>query len=118
MTTRSVVALGFVAAVSCASDTGRASSSFLLSEPSTAPAEIRADCAIAERRCSRCHPLDRITNTRVTSPGGWQSYVRRMRLTPGSGIPMSEEPAIVRCLVFRSFGSPAVQQLEESPEYQ
>ena len=117
MTTRSVLALGLVAVVSCASDIVRASSSLLLPDPSAAPAALRADCAIAERRCSRCHPLDRITNTRVASPSGWQTYVRRMRLTPGSGIPVSQEPAIVRCLVFGSFGPPGLQQLEASEEY-
>ena len=117
MTTRSVLALGLVAAVSCASDVGRTSSSHLLPDPSAAPAALQTDCAIAERRCSRCHPLDRITNTRVASPAGWQSYARRMRLTPSSGIPLSEEPAIVRCLVFRSFGPSGLQQLEASEEY-
>lgn len=117
MTTRSVVALGLVAAVSCASDVGRASSALLLPDPVAAPAAVRTDCAIAERRCSRCHLLDRITSTRVASPADWQSHVRRMRLTPGSGIPLSEEPAIVRCLVFGSFGRPGLQQLEASEEY-
>lgn len=39
-----------------------------------------------------------------------------MRLTPGSGIPLSEEPAIVRCLVFGSFGPPGLRQLEPSEE--
>ena len=117
MTTRSVVALGLVVVVSCASDVGRASAPRLLVDPDAAPAALRTDCAIAERRCSRCHPLDRITNTRVASPAGWHTYVRRMRLTPGSGIPLSEEPAIVRCLVFGSFGSPGLQQIEASQEH-
>ncbi len=117
MTTRSIVALGLIAVVSCASDNGRASSSVLLPEPVAAPAALRIDCAIAERRCSRCHPLDRITNTRVASPAGWQSHVRRMRLTPGSGIPSYEEPGIVRCLVFRTFGPLGLQRLEATKEY-
>lgn len=117
MTTRSLLALGLIAAMSCAGDVGRASSMVLLPDPVAAPAGIRTDCAIAERRCSRCHPLDRITTTRVASAAGWKSYVRRMRLTPSSGIPLSEEPAIVRCLVFGSFGSSGLQQLEPSEEY-
>lgn len=117
MTTRLVFAFGLVAAVSCASDVGRASSSLLLPDPAAAPIALRTECATAERRCSRCHPLDRVTNTRVASPAGWQTYVRRMRLTPGSGIPLAEEPAIVRCLVFGSFGLPGLAQLEPSEEY-
>lgn len=117
MTTKAILALGLVGVLSCASDIGRASPSLLLPDASAAPARLRTDCAIAGRRCSRCHPLDRITNTRVASLAGWQSYVRRMRLIPSSGIPQSEEPAIVRCLVFGAFGPPGLQQLEAAEEY-
>ena len=117
MTTRAVLALSLVAALSCASDERRASASLLLPDPVAAPAALRTDCSVAERRCSRCHPLDRITNTRVAAPSGWQSYVRRMRLTPGSGIPRADEPAIVRCLVFGSFGASGLRQLESTEGY-
>ncbi len=114
MTTR---VLGLVMVLACASDERRASSSLLLADPAAAPPHLVTDCRITERRCSRCHPLERITNTRVTSPAGWQSHVRRMRLTTGSGIPATDEPAIVRCLVFRSFGPTGLQQLHALEEY-
>lgn len=69
-----------------------------------APALQRA-CQLADRRCSRCHPIDRVMIAGVREPSDWSDYVRRMRLTPGSGISAREEPVILRCLVTRSFGS-------------
>ncbi|HWM86876.1 MAG TPA: hypothetical protein VNO33_13580 [Kofleriaceae bacterium] len=68
-----------------------------------APSLQRA-CELADRRCARCHPIDRVLTAHVSGPEDWSSYVRRMRLTPGSGISKSEEPVIVRCLVQHSFG--------------
>ncbi len=59
---------------------------------------LRADCELAEYRCSRCHTFERVGRARV-SPGQWHGYVRRMRLMPGSNIPPEEEPAIARCLI-------------------
>lgn len=67
------------------------------------PALQRA-CQLADRRCSRCHPIDRVMMAGVREASEWSDYVRRMRLTPGSGITAREEPVIVRCLVQRSFG--------------
>jgi hypothetical protein len=61
-------------------------------------------CTLTERRCSRCHPIDRVLAAEVSDPGDWEAYVRRMRRTPGSGILAEEEPVIVRCLVHHSFG--------------
>ena len=68
-----------------------------------APSLERA-CQLADRRCSRCHPIDRVLLAGVDDPSDWSDYVRRMRLTPGSGIKAGEEPVIVRCLVEHSFG--------------
>jgi hypothetical protein len=68
-----------------------------------APALQRA-CQLADRRCSRCHPIDRVMVVGVRELSDWSDYVRRMRLTPGSGITAREEPVILRCLVQRSFG--------------
>ncbi len=73
----------------------------------------RLDCEVTTRRCSRCHSLDRVIATRVTDPTAWRSYVQRMRLVPGSGIRPSEEPAIVQCLVRRSFGPAGLARLSE-----
>jgi hypothetical protein len=66
--------------------------------PPGAPPPIQQACELAARRCSQCHTLDRVVDAHVTA---WQPYVRRMRLMPGSGIPSSEEPVIVRCLDYR-----------------
>lgn len=65
-------------------------------------------CQLAEKRCSRCHPLDRVLEARVSDPADWEAYVSRMRRTPGSGIRFGEEPILVRCLVHHSFGPQGV----------
>jgi hypothetical protein len=80
-----------------------------------APADIVDACELANRRCSRCHTIDRVVRARITEPPQWQSYVHRMRLMPTSGIPPEEEPTIVRCLVFRTSGTAGLRRLEEAP---
>ena len=77
----------------------------------TAPVDIRMGCALAESRCTRCHPIDRVLNARVISPAHWEAYVHRMRLQPQSGIMPDEESPILRCLVYRSFGQEGLAAL-------
>jgi hypothetical protein len=75
---------------------------------SGAPPALQRACQLADRRCSRCHPIDRVMVAGVLQPADWSDYVRRMRLTPGSGITAREEPVIIRCLVVqRSSGEQA-----------
>lgn len=62
-------------------------------------------CRLAEQRCSRCHPLDRVLDAHVADAVDWENYVSRMRRTPGSGIREDEEEVLVRCLVHHSFGA-------------
>jgi hypothetical protein len=69
------------------------------------PAAIRAACELTARRCTRCHTLDRVLDTHVADPGLWRATVHRMHLLPGSDISPDEEPTIVRCLVYHSFGA-------------
>lgn len=85
-----------------------------LAAPSGAPTDVRADCALASRRCSRCHTLDRVVDARAEAPEFWRYYVHRMRLQPGSGIRPDEEPPILRCLVYRSFGPEGTASLDRS----
>jgi hypothetical protein len=66
-------------------------------------------CRLAEQRCSRCHPLDRVLTAHVADPVDWENYVSRMRRTPGSGIREDEEEPLVRCLVHHSFGPEAAR---------
>lgn len=81
----------------------------LTASVAAAPAEIRADCELAARRCTRCHTLERIVDAPATGPGYWRTNVRRMRLTPGSGIRADEEAPILRCLLYRSFGAASLE---------
>jgi hypothetical protein len=82
-----------------------------ITAPPDAPVGIESDCALAQTRCSRCHSIDRVSEARVASPSHWQAYVHRMRLQPQSGILPIEEPLILRCLVYRSFGSAGLDEL-------
>lgn len=60
---------------------------------------MRESCTLATRRCSRCHPIDRVLATSVRGRVAWESYVDRMRLMPGSGISNADAPLITDCLV-------------------
>jgi hypothetical protein len=80
-----------------------------------APREIVAACELAEARCSRCHVIDRVTHAQIASPQQWQYYVHRMRLQPASAISDAEEPTLVRCLVYVSFGEAGLQRLAPAP---
>jgi hypothetical protein len=62
-------------------------------------------CRLTERRCSRCHTLDRVINARVSDPADWEAYVSRMRRTPGSGILAQDQEPLLRCLLHHSFGA-------------
>jgi len=87
----------------CASSDPRDLSS--AARQSGASPSLERACRLADRRCSRCHPIEVVLVAGVHEPADWSNYVRRMRLTPGSGIAAGEEPVIVRCLVEHSFGA-------------
>jgi hypothetical protein len=82
-----------------------------LEAPDHAPVDVQQGCALAEKRCTRCHTIDRVLGARIDSPAHWQEYVHRMRLQPQSGISSDEESRIARCLVYRSFGPPGLAEL-------
>jgi hypothetical protein len=80
---------------------------------------LRAACAVAERKCTRCHSLDRVLVAQVMRPKQWEIYVGRMRRMTASGITAHDAPPIVRCLVYRSFGVPdwvATEETEQKEE--
>ena len=74
-----------------------------------APPDVRRACELASYRCSQCHSLDRVIAYQPGTPDDWRHTVRRMRRMPGSMILSDEEPAIVTCLVYRSFGLTAAR---------
>tara|TARA_R110002073_G_scaffold323204_2_gene500424 strand:- start:90519 stop:90875 length:357 start_codon:yes stop_codon:yes gene_type:complete len=77
------------------------------------PDEVVEGCDMAQKKCTRCHTMDQLLTTKVGNPEAWRMYVHRMRLMPGAGIRAVEEPKIVKCLVYRSFGSEGLATLEE-----
>ncbi len=79
------------------------------------PASIDLNMAAAtmEKRCSKCHNLDRIAGARKDAPG-WLSTVNRMKALPGSGISEADSRIIVSYLAseLAPKGSVAAASLE------
>src|SRR5207244_1935525 len=60
--------------------------------------DMQASEELMQRRCSRCHTLDRVIGARKDARG-WLATVDRMRTLPGSGISEREEKAILSYLL-------------------
>src|ERR1700720_3008538 len=79
------------------------------------PASIDLNMAAAtmEKRCSKCHTLDRIAGARKDAPG-WLATVNRMKALPGSGISEEDSRIIVSYLASEMApkGSVAAASLE------
>lgn len=65
------------------------------------PPEMQARYSLFERRCTRCHELERPLNADV-SEGGWQRYVRRMARHPAAGISAAEQREIATFLEYHA----------------
>lgn len=66
--------------------------------PPGLPAELRPNWDLFARRCSKCHSLARPLDSGIDDDEHWRAYVRRMRLTPGSGISLADEAQILEFL--------------------
>jgi hypothetical protein len=111
--TISLAPLVFLAALACGCGEAARPSGLVLTEGRTPPPDVAAACDLAARRCSRCHPIERLLLAQVSRPAHWVRYVERMRRQPESGISEAEGQTITRCLVFRSFGADGLRALEE-----
>ena len=60
--------------------------------------DLRASEALMQKRCSRCHTLDRVIGARKDARG-WSMTVNRMRALPGSHISENDATAILNYLV-------------------
>ncbi|MCE9580160.1 MAG: hypothetical protein K8W52_43995 [Deltaproteobacteria bacterium] len=70
---------------------------------------------MTERKCTRCHTLDRIQVAQISQPRQWATTIDQMRRMPASGISAADGRTIARCLVFRGFGLPGLRELERAP---
>lgn len=75
----------------------------ILPDDTTANEELREACALTQRKCTRCHSIDRVLVAPVRSPADWEARVARMRRMTASGITERDGETIVRCLVHVSF---------------
>ncbi len=60
--------------------------------------DLRASEALMQKKCSRCHTLDRVIGARKDSTG-WSATINRMRTLPGSHISDDDATAILSYLV-------------------
>lgn len=60
--------------------------------------DMEAAQALMQKRCSKCHTLDRVVGVRKDA-SGWLASINRMRALPGSGISESDVPTIVSYMV-------------------
>jgi ferredoxin-NADP reductase/mono/diheme cytochrome c family protein len=60
--------------------------------------DVDAARVLTEKKCSKCHGLDRVVGVQKDARG-WLANVNRMRALPGSGITESDVPTIVSYLV-------------------
>jgi hypothetical protein len=83
-------------------------------EPSSLPAELRADYAVFAQRCSKCHALARPLNSGITDENYWIRYVAKMRRQPASGITQEDAAPILRFL--RYYSSEQARKNEKGDE--
>ncbi|MGE0870699.1 MAG: hypothetical protein AB7P03_19190 [Kofleriaceae bacterium] len=83
----------------------------LLADQARTPPTIRKACELAQRKCSRCHGLERIQLAHHNK-AEWKAYVDRMRVMPGSGITGGDSEVILRCLDYISTENRRTNRLE------
>jgi hypothetical protein len=71
-------------------------------DPTSLPAEQRANFAVFANRCSKCHSLARPLESGIEDDSYWVLYVAKMRRQPGSGITAIDAPPILSFLHFYS----------------
>ena len=63
------------------------------------PPDMQARYDLLEKRCTRCHELERPINANP-GEGGWPKFVRRMARHPAAGISVEEQKEIAIFLEF------------------
>ena len=60
--------------------------------------DLQSSETLTQKRCSRCHNLDRVVGARKDAPG-WVATVNKMRALPGSGISETDARIILSYLI-------------------
>lgn len=106
-----IAIIALAVAIACRPVPTATSGNRLLNGRANPPADIADDCELTGARCTRCHDIDRVLQHTVNEPHSWERIIERMRRMNGSGISRTESSRILRCLAFRSFGRPGLEQL-------
>jgi glycine betaine catabolism B len=70
----------------------------VLTGPSTQSTDLSVSEALTQKKCSRCHTLDRVVGARKDARG-WSMTINRMRALPGSHISEDDAATILAYLV-------------------
>jgi len=96
----SVVLIGITAGPYLAHQTRMQTVSFAAIDLPPAAIDMNLAAATMEKRCSKCHNLDRVAGARKDARG-WLATVNRMRALPDSGITEADSRTIVSYLASR-----------------
>lgn len=66
------------------------------------PEEIQEYYTVLQEKCSECHALARVINSKFALPDEWKRYIKRMRRKPGSKIKKADAKKIWEFLVYDS----------------
>ncbi len=64
--------------------------------------EMQQYYEVVKEKCTQCHKLSRVINSKFALPDEWKRYVKRMRRKPGSKIKKKAAKKIYRFLVYDS----------------
>jgi len=64
--------------------------------------EMQQYYEVVKEKCTQCHKLSRVINSKFALPDEWKRYVKRMRRKPGSKIKKKDAKRIYKFLVYDS----------------
>lgn len=66
------------------------------------PEKMQEYYKVLQAKCSECHALARVINSKFAFPDEWKRYIKRMRRKPGSKIKKNDAKMIWEFLVYDS----------------
>jgi len=66
------------------------------------PEEMQEKYEVVKEKCTHCHPLARVINSKYAMADEWKRYIKRMRRKPGAKIKKKQAKQIWEFLVYDS----------------